>query len=456
MLSKPPSQLTIADIHALVENGESEQRSLDFKENRLGNRDKDMREWRLDAVAMANTLGGDLIFGVVDEVGIAKAAPGFECADMDKEILRIEQILRTNIEPPLPPVESSGVRLDNGRWVLVVRVPRSWNGPHCVKLNEAYRMPMRNSRGKHNLDAGQMKDAFMNAASIPERIRTWIEARMDRVRQGVYPDMLSGALLICHCVPYATFLNNIRLPASRLADHRDHFHPPFGSHREWRINADGLLWASHPGNPSSKHGVVRVFRYGMIEAFQSIQIQEGEPRVVPGMRLEECLLLWMRRFLSGLRALDVPAPVVVTASLYHARRLHLTHNGAIHGDFHPIDRDEVPLSDVFFETHEQPVDQTMRPLMDEDSLLSFTSLLDRVIRLGADDYGGEDDDALLTLLHEAAELLPRVEASNMRGVRLLREDEEHIPEAIAVELGEHGEIADERVTLAAAERVPEF
>jgi hypothetical protein len=63
------------------------------------------------------------------------------------------------------------------------------------------------------------------------------------------------------------------------------------------------------------------------------------------------------------------------------------------------------------------------------------------------EHRSEDRNALLALLHGAAQLLPGVEAGHAGGVGLLARDEKDISEAVAVELGHGGEVLREDLAL---------
>src|SRR6266511_1348956 len=60
----PLGQVNAALLESLRENAVAESRQLDYKERLPGERDDDKRELLGDVTALANTAGGDLIYGV--------------------------------------------------------------------------------------------------------------------------------------------------------------------------------------------------------------------------------------------------------------------------------------------------------------------------------------------------------------------------------------------------------
>lgn len=98
-------------LSRLVSNGVPESRTLEFKRDLPGGANDDKKEFLADVTAFANTLGGDLIYGVDEAGGIASAADGVVVEDMDAAQLRLEQLLRDGVEPRLASVRMHWVPL---------------------------------------------------------------------------------------------------------------------------------------------------------------------------------------------------------------------------------------------------------------------------------------------------------------------------------------------------------
>jgi predicted HTH transcriptional regulator len=99
MLNKRLSELTPTDFHALI--GLSESRYLDFKSAPVGGSHDDRREFLADVSAFANGAGGDIVYGITEQEGVADAAPGITLADADQEKLRLADLIRSALEPRL-------------------------------------------------------------------------------------------------------------------------------------------------------------------------------------------------------------------------------------------------------------------------------------------------------------------------------------------------------------------
>ena len=95
-----------ADLQELVAGQVTESLRLDFKLTQYGNSDSDKGELLKDASALANSHGGHLVLGVEETEGVATDLKGIEGLNLDAELLRMEQILRSGLEPTV-----SGIRM---------------------------------------------------------------------------------------------------------------------------------------------------------------------------------------------------------------------------------------------------------------------------------------------------------------------------------------------------------
>ena len=172
MLPKPLNGLTFSDVAAMVAaSGLREGRTLDFKQAKVGSRDNDKKEFLADVSALANTAGGDIVFGITEAQGEATGAPGIDLPDPDAEVLRLEEILRTGLEPRLPRVELRWLPEPGGKGLLVVRTPRSFLGPHRVAFQGHAHFYSRTSAGKARMDVTELRTAFLSAEGLHHSIR---------------------------------------------------------------------------------------------------------------------------------------------------------------------------------------------------------------------------------------------------------------------------------------------
>lgn len=77
MLPVNLDDLTPADIESLIESEVPESLTLDYKQQLPGDQKEEKREFLHDVAAMANSSGGDLIYGIVERRTEDDKATGF-------------------------------------------------------------------------------------------------------------------------------------------------------------------------------------------------------------------------------------------------------------------------------------------------------------------------------------------------------------------------------------------
>lgn len=172
MIERPLDQITEADLTALVALRRTESRRLDFKRDFPDGGEKAVRELLADVSSFANTDGGDILLGLAEDGnGVAAEVAGVAMETLDAEILRIEDQIRACLDPRLPACHVHPVPLENGRAVVVLRVSASLLAPHRVAYKGSSRFFARNSRGKFEMDTGELRLAFAATDDMPRKLR---------------------------------------------------------------------------------------------------------------------------------------------------------------------------------------------------------------------------------------------------------------------------------------------
>ena len=87
-------------------------------------------EYLADVSSFANTAGGDIVIGMAATKGVPTAFAPLS-VDPDAEILRLENIARSGLQPRISNLVVRAVPLTGG-CALLIRVPRSYNPPHRI------------------------------------------------------------------------------------------------------------------------------------------------------------------------------------------------------------------------------------------------------------------------------------------------------------------------------------
>lgn len=160
-------------IRSLVDGKVVEDFDLDFKGTLYGRSDSEKRDLAGDVAAMANTAGGVVILGVVDdEQDRAVDAPGVDISG--GETRRMLQIIASGVSP-MPHVEILTVPLTEDapadgddprdgeateRGYYVITIPRSRKAPHAVLVDKGLRYPRRNGSTTYYLSEAEVEAAY--------------------------------------------------------------------------------------------------------------------------------------------------------------------------------------------------------------------------------------------------------------------------------------------------------
>jgi hypothetical protein len=367
LIDVPLSQVQLDDLKALVVEQAREGRRIEFKQMVEGN-DEAKREFLADVSSLANAAGGDLVIGIRDENGIAVELVGIARATADMETLRLENILRDGLEPRIPGVQTRAVDIDEERSVLVMRVPRSWAGPHMVAFKGLSRFYSRNSAGKYQLDVGEIRAAFNSAQTAQIAVRDFRLERLARITadQGGVP-LLAGPKTVMHLIPLSLSDSFGQIDLSSIADGgHGAFRPLRASGWNTRINFDGAVTYAPGSNDEAPWSYTQIFRNGAIEGVDAFMLRarRGDRDLIPSTALEEALIEALDRYLTLLRDLDVAPPLVLATSYLGVRGFEMAVNQRYFESGVPIDRDDLLVPETLIESFHSDADALLKPQLD--------------------------------------------------------------------------------------------
>jgi hypothetical protein len=131
-----------SDVRELVASQVQESLTLDYKAcDALARTEGKKREISKDVSAFANSAGGTIVYGVLEDKYIpTKIDVGYLPTEITKEWL--EQVIHGNIQRRIDGVRISPVRLTGsaaGRVLYVVSIPQSVHSPHMAADNRFYK-----------------------------------------------------------------------------------------------------------------------------------------------------------------------------------------------------------------------------------------------------------------------------------------------------------------------------
>lgn len=78
MIPKPLESIVLEDIQGLIDNQVGETKTIEYKRDIPGNSDGDKVSFLRAVSSIANTAGGDVLYGVEALDGIPKGLPGLD------------------------------------------------------------------------------------------------------------------------------------------------------------------------------------------------------------------------------------------------------------------------------------------------------------------------------------------------------------------------------------------
>ncbi|WP_200776027.1 AlbA family DNA-binding domain-containing protein [Azospirillum argentinense] len=364
LFRKPLSEITEADLQALIANQVPEGRTLDYKRDTVGRSDSNKKEFLADVSSFANAAGGHLVFGMDEAGGLPTALPGLAGLDADAEIRRLDELIRDGLDPTLLGIELRAVPLADGAAALVIRIPKSWNPPHQVTYQKTFRFYGRGAAGKHPLDVTTVRDLVLLSADVAERVRRF---RIERVAQIVADEtpvpLKNGARLIVHLVPLSAFGAGNRADLS--SDHDLPLIPMIGIAGRIRYNVDGLLGYRMLDERTSD-AYVQLFHNGALEVVHHIQESSpyGRP-ILPMLSFMQELTHAVTHGKTTLRRVGLSTPVVMALTLTGMQNwiLGTSHSGRL-SEVRAFDRNPLFVPDALLTGFDGTAEADLHDLVD--------------------------------------------------------------------------------------------
>jgi hypothetical protein len=353
-----------------------ESSTLEFKRELPAVSPDGRREFIKDVAALANADGGDIVFGVVEVDGRASQVAPIAGESVDSAVRRLQQTLDTGLEPRLPGPQFKSVDVQGG-YVLVVRVPASYVGPHSIVNGKDRRFVMRTGTSTSDLTFDQLRAAFDRTATLGELARQFISRRIDMIVRGETPKpLMAESLGVLHFLPIAGLARKQAPDLHRIYE-KDFVelraHDWIGSMTR-DYNLEGVvIYPAAAGDKDLCEAYSQVFRNGCIEAVRCVGLHwraradaDPIPVVNPGV-VTRFFRERLAVYLDAVRAYGFSGPAVVSFSIVNVRGYTLDSDDAFGRWRRPViaDRDHLLLPETWLDDiGSVAIDEIAKPLLD--------------------------------------------------------------------------------------------
>lgn len=367
------TEITEEDLKNLITNEVPEDLNLEFKEY-LNLDDVEHKKKLLKTVsAFSNTNGGLLICGIKEEDGVAVELLPYDVIP-DSEKIRIRQCINSNSEPPIPSVdiEHLNSNSDQDKVFIFIKVPRSWNSPHRIKISKKFKeFYIRAGNQSKPMNIFELKTAFNLSETLIDRIRRFREVRISKILSRDTPIPLkSSSMAVLHLIPINAFYPGQTYPIDKEVNMSDFLglKPMWTRGFNPRINFDGFLTYNGIDDEGQTNSYVQLYRTGIIEAISTELFDNGNKRISRGFH-ETKLVESIYEYLTIYKKLNVEMPVFIFITLLGMKgyTMYKERPGERPTPFehdYEIDRDVLITPEAIIEKYNINIGNILKPTFD--------------------------------------------------------------------------------------------
>ena len=363
-------KITEAELNNLISNGVPESLTIDYKRETYRKSDDDKSNncrFLTDVSSFANTIGGDILIGINEANGLPTSFNPF-IGDIDAEVLRLQSIALSGIEPRITNLTIRAVPVAGGH-IIIVRVLRSFAPPHRVIAKNNNRFYARAGTRNYEPNVDQLRHLFTDTPHILERIRSFLADRLVKIAAGDTPTPLGqSGKVVLHVIPIPSFVDGRMADIVTQLAKGSHVPVPLavvGLPSYNGVNLDGYLNYSL-GVPGDRLAYAQFFRNGAIKGVGELKNDDNVNSRFITKDLTNVVVSRVRQYLNVLKAYDLGLPVYVFLSFCNATRVVYRYDdgsGAAWNDSRPLSREIVSLPEIYIDRFDVDVIDVMRPAL---------------------------------------------------------------------------------------------
>lgn len=367
---KPIDKIDCDDLKRLIDDEVYENTNIDYK-SQLGFTTEGKNDLLSTCSAMANTNGGDILYGITEKrdvtgqpMGLPENIEGITIDNWDKTKLSIEQILNDYIQPHIQGIGLNRIVCANNRIVIIVRVPASILAPHMTFMDKCSRFYKRNSGGNQIMDYNEINNSFKRAIHLHERLEKFRRMRVQTIQfEGKErPIDLDGtAKIFLHILPFFSEDYFLDFSKKEIFELTQSIFPLNDNGYNFRLNFDGRLIYT-------KNSYVQIFRDGSVEycdntRFRPRRIDGEDVGVIDGKIFENDILRCTEKIIQLYDSVGLKLPIMVYITIVSVKGHIMYNNGPL--DYRKlIDKDNLYFPGLIIENTMIDIAEKFKPIFD--------------------------------------------------------------------------------------------
>lgn len=370
IFEKNIKEINEEDLHYLLEYEVIEDRQLEYKGTLEPNSDRWKGKFLKVTSSFANTSGGLLICGINEENGVPRDFNLLNIDDFDSLRIILQDIIRSRSEPIIPNLEIEKVEINGeDKHILLIKVGKSWNGPHRVKLNGKREFFVRIDGKSTPMDIFELRNAFNLSETLIDKIKTFKQNRISEILTNSTPLPLEkGAKFILHIVPLNSFsINryNATVSLSTISQFLIPICSSIHSIMDRKYTLEGYLKYERP-EENKTNSYVHLYRNGILEAVSTNILDNGNKRITRTFHEKE-LVKSVNNYLKLYNQLNVEWPIFIFLTIINVKGFTMEREEGYRGsgtDDYPISEDILNIPELFIEKEESDIKTMLKPLFD--------------------------------------------------------------------------------------------
>lgn len=373
MIDKKIDDIVLDDIEQLIANSVQESKTLEYKsELCMGNNDE-KKELLADISSFANSIGGDLIIGITEDENtkIPVKICGISYPTEDELVRRVESFIRDSIQPRILNIRFKVVPIQDGKCVLIMRIPQSLFAPHRIEFHEYHKFFNRNNKGKYPMDINEIRIAFNSGLDLNKRIDSFKTDRYYDILSNKYDKLNNNKpIFIVHYIPVSAFNRSLQLFSAKeikqsiSASNSN----AFGNTSFSSITVDGVLI------PHTQYDDSFAFfkNNGIIEKASTKYFDKDYviTSIVPNIHcdninisaIHENLIADFNQTKNYYTSIGIVPPIVISCAFLNAANYTIPSMRTFQHILGKIDREILCTNDVYVEDFSESTENILKPI----------------------------------------------------------------------------------------------